>query len=179
MLTTAKNLATELQSGGGVVQRELILALMEKVTIGAAAIRIELKRAALAARLLGDAAPDMELDGTIAIEAPLRIARRGVETKLVIEADGAAAADRAPDTALIKAVARGHAWFDDLASGRATSISEIAAREGVSARYVGRLLDLAFLPPKLVEDILDGRQPVDMTADGLTRVERPLLWTVE
>jgi len=177
MKTTAKNLATELQSDGGAAQRELVLALVERVTIGATAIQITMKRQALATRLLGDAAPDMELDGTIAIEAPLRIARRGVETKLVIEADGVADAERAPDTALIKAVARGHAWFDDLASGRATSMSEIAAREGVSARYVGRLLDLAFLPPKLVEDILDGRQPVDMTADGLTRVERPLLWS--
>ena len=116
-----------------------------------------------------------DLDGSIRLEAPLRVTRRGVETKLVIDADGAPA-DRAPDPALIKAVARGHAWFDDLVTGRAKSVSEIATREGLTSRYVARMLELAFLPPKLVEAILEGTQPADMTAQQLSRTERPLLW---
>ena len=36
-------------------------------------------------------------------------------------------------------------WFEDLASGRAESIAQIAQAEGVSARYVGHLIPLAFL----------------------------------
>jgi hypothetical protein len=95
----------------------------------------------------------------------------------VIQGDGAAAADREPDPALVKAVARGHAWFDDLVTGRAKSVNEIAAREGLNPRYVTRLLDLAFLPPKLVEANLEGRQPVDMTAEQMSRAERGLLWS--
>jgi site-specific DNA recombinase len=43
--------------------------------------------------------------------------------------------------------------------------------------YVARLLDLAFLPPTLVEAILEGRQPVDMTAEQLSRTERGLVWS--
>jgi site-specific DNA recombinase len=147
------------------------------VVIGTVSVRIELKREALAARLLGDASNGVDLDGTIVIEAPLTAIRRGVETRLVIQGDGAAAADREPDPALVKAVARGYAWFDDLVTGRAKSVNEIAAREGLNPRYIARLLDLALLPPKLVEVIPEGRQPVDVTAEQLSRAERGLVWS--
>ena len=80
---------------------------------------------------------------------------------------------RAPDPVLVSAVARGHTWFEDLTSGRAISIKQIADREGMSDRYVKRLLDLAFLPPALVEDILDGRQAPDMTVEKLSGAEIP------
>jgi DNA invertase Pin-like site-specific DNA recombinase len=174
VIAAAANLATNLESGSGPEQRELLADLIERVVVGASSIEIHLKRAALTARLVGDGVASVDRDDPIVVEAPVRIARRGVETKLVIEGDGAAAAG--PDPALIKAVARGHVWFDDLVTGRATSIAEIAEREGMTGRYVARLLDLAFLPPALVEDIVAGRQPVEMTAETLSRSERPLLW---
>ena len=46
-------------------------------------------------------------------------------------------------TALVKAVARGHVRFEELTSGRAASITEIAERERVSDRFVSILLNLA------------------------------------
>jgi hypothetical protein len=60
--------------------------------------------------------------------------------------------------ALIKAVARGHAWFVDLVSGRAKSLSEIGSLAKGSPAVTSRgLLDLiAFLPPKLMGVILGG-----------------------
>jgi site-specific DNA recombinase len=176
-MARASALASELRSGSGVVQREVVVALVDRVTIGTVSVRIELKREALATRLLGDASGELDLDGAIVIEATFSATRRGVETKLVIEGDGATSVDREPDAALVKAVARGHAWFDDLVTGRAKSVNEIAAREGLNPRYVARLLDLAFLPPTLVEAILEGMQPADMTAEQLSRTERgSLLW---
>jgi DNA invertase Pin-like site-specific DNA recombinase len=169
-IAAAANLATELESGSGPAQRELLASLVERVVVGTSSIEVHLKRHALAARLGAEA----RHGDPIVIETPVRIARRGVETRLVIE--GGAAAAREPDPALVKAVARGHAWFEDLVSGRAKSIADIAEREGVTGRYVARLLDLAFLPPTLVEDIVAGRQPVEMTAETLSRAERPLVW---
>src|SRR5690606_5658874 len=106
----------ELSAGSGANQRALLLDIVERVTVAEGLVTVRLKRRALAARLLGTAAP--ELDGTIVIEAPARLTRRGVETRLVVEADGGSSEDPAPDPALVKAVARGHAWFEDLVSGR-------------------------------------------------------------
>ena len=69
------------------------------------------------------------------------------------------------------------AWFGDLTSGRATTLSEIAEREGVTRRYVGHLLPLAFLDPGIVEAILAGAQPADLTAQTLIkRTDLPLSW---
>ncbi|MBE0532630.1 MAG: hypothetical protein IH626_17540 [Rhodospirillales bacterium] len=48
----------------------------------------------------------------------------------------------------------------------------------MSDRYVGRLLPLAFLAPDIVESILAGNQPVDLTAEVLLRrTDLPLAWT--
>ena len=81
------------------------------------------------------------------------------------------------DPALTKAVARAHKWFGDLASGRARSLAELAKAEGLSDRYVSRLVLLAFLAPKIVEAILAGTQPVELTAEILTkRADLPLSW---
>jgi site-specific DNA recombinase len=66
----------------------------------------------------------------------------------------------------------------ELLSGRAPSIAKVAEREGVSARYVRRLMRLAFLAPKIVEMIAAGRQPPELTAEALAeRIDLPLLWT--
>lgn len=82
------------------------------------------------------------------------------------------------DRPLTKAVARAHRWFNDVLAGRAKSFAAIAQAEGMSDRYVGRLLPLAFLAPDIVESILAGNQPVDLTAEVLLRrTDLPLAWT--
>jgi site-specific DNA recombinase len=80
------------------------------------------------------------------------------------------------DPALLKAIARGRAWFEELATGRARSLQELAQRDGISRRYIRRLVDLAFLSPQLVEAILQGRQPVELTTTRLTELDLPLGW---
>ena len=70
--------------------------------------------------------------------------------------------------------------MDQLASGRATSLTAIASQEGISVRYVGRLIRLAFLAPPLVEMIAQGRQPAELSAEMLTRrIILPLKWAAQ
>ena len=81
------------------------------------------------------------------------------------------------DPALIKAIVRGRAWFEEVATGRARSLQELARRDGISRRYIRRLVGLAFLSPELIEAILQGRQSVALTATQLTELDLPLDWT--
>ena len=74
-------------------------------------------------------------------------------------------------------IARGRAWFEELVSGRARSLQELAKRDGISRRYIRRLVGLAFLSPQLVDVILQGRQPVELTATRLTELDLPPDWT--
>jgi hypothetical protein len=106
---------------------------------------------------------------------PMQLKRRGVELRLIVGDHNRSAA--VIDLALVKAVARAHRWFDELSTGKAGSLAAIAAREGLSVRYVGRLIRLAFLAPEIVEAIVEGRQPTMLTAEALTRrIELPLSW---
>jgi len=68
-------------------------------------------------------------------------------------------------------------WFDDLVTGRALSLQALAERDGITRRYIRRLVGLAFLSPEIVEAILQGRQPVELTATRLTELDLPLDWT--
>ena len=67
--------------------------------------------------------------------------------------------------------------FEELATSRARSLQELAKRDGISRRYIRRLIGLGFLSPQLVEAILQGRQPVALTATRLTELDLPLDWT--
>ena len=109
----------------------------------------------------------------------MQIRRRGVEKKFVIGGDRSASPK--VDEALLKAVARAHCWFADLLARRATSMVELARRDGVGKQYVSRLLRLAFLAPEVVERIVDGCQPPELTAQSLltSRVALPLGWAAQ
>jgi DNA invertase Pin-like site-specific DNA recombinase len=106
-------------------------------------------------------------DAIVTRFVPLQVKRRGVELRLVIP--GAHTQRPKVDLALLKAVGRARRWFDQLAAGRAVSLAAIASQEGISVRYVGRLIRLAFLAPPIVEMIAQGRQPAELTAEVLTR----------
>jgi hypothetical protein len=62
-------------------------------------------------------------------------------------------------------------------AARARSLQELAGRDGISRRYIRRLVCLAFLSPELVEASLQGRHPVTLTATGLMELDLPLDWT--
>jgi site-specific DNA recombinase len=105
---------------------------------------------------------------------PVTMKRRGVAMRLVI---GGEVSTRKTDPTLLRAVARGHKWFNELVSGRAVFAREIAVREGVNERFVRRLLPLAFLSPAIVEAIVEGRQPISLTAEALSRgLDIPVEW---
>lgn len=105
-----------------------------------------------------------------------RIQRRGVEMRFVV-AGGQNQRVSHPDLALVKAVARAHRWFGDLAIGRVQSVQEIARSEGVTPAYVRHVLPFAFLAPDIVAAILAGTQPVGVTAEALIkRTDLPLSW---
>jgi hypothetical protein len=116
-------------------------------------------------------------DNAVELTAAVAFKRRGVETKLMLRGLAQQNHSSRCDPALIKAVARGRTWFEELATGRARSLQELAKRDGITRRYIRRLLCLAFLSPELVEAIMQGRQPVELTTTRLTELDLPLDWT--
>jgi site-specific DNA recombinase len=164
-----ERLQSEVEAGGA------LKALVDRVDLTDTGIRVSLK-VPIPDSVTRPAAYAHEL--IITRFFPMTIRRRGVGMRLVIEGNHAPA-PRA-DSALLKAVARARQWSEDLLMGRAKSVAKIAEREGVSDRYVRRLTRLAFLAPQIVEAIVAGNQPPELTAEVLAeRIELPLLWTAQ
>ena len=147
--------------------------LIDRVQLERGGIRVSLNLKRLIAEPIDTGDP---ASLTMTRFIPIEMKRRGVEIRLVIE--GEAARAPRPDPALLKAIARGHRWFHELASGRTASIREIAKREGVYDSYVKRLIPLALLAPEIVQSICDGSQPATLTAEALKHTAPlPLEWT--
>ena len=85
---------------------------------------------------------------------------------------------RKNDNTLVKALARAFRWKRMLESGEATTIAELAERDGIAVSYVTRLLRLTLLAPDIVEAILDGRQGPAVTLARLME-PFPLEWEAQ
>jgi hypothetical protein len=176
LLGRGARLAATLRGAPG-ERGKLIRALVERVIIDENRIAIKVRRGALLAGNVPADASENSNGGTIEFTAAVDFKRRGVASKIVVP--GLLQQNQASkcDPALIKAIARGRAWFDELAAGRARSLRELAERDGITRRYVRRLVGLAFLSPQLIDAILQGRQPVALTATRLAEFDLPFDWT--
>ena len=114
-------------------------------------------------------------DQTIQLTIPAQLKRAGMEMKFVL--DGAAE-NTSVDAALVRLLIRAHSLAHRLASRPSSTLEEVGALEGMGAPYAARLMRLNFLAPDIVVAILNGRQPIALTASKLTADTRlPLDWS--
>jgi hypothetical protein len=117
-------------------------------------------------------------DRTITVRVPISI-RRHRGRKLVLAPDGtpdtSAAPSRRIDNAMVKAIARAFRWREMLENGTHATIAEIANAEKINESYVGRVLRLTLLAPRIVEAIIDGRQSAEVTLPILMQAF-PVAW---
>lgn len=113
---------------------------------------------------------------TITVHVPLTFKRRGGR-KSCVTPDGKPAIPLAPrpDRVLVKALARAYRWQRLLESGTHATIQDLAAAESISPSYAGRILRLNLLAPDIVEAILDGHTPLDLSVDDLVK-SLPSAW---
>ena len=76
---------------------------------------------------------------------------------------------------LVSAIARARLWLQQLLEGRAVSVDQIASEDGLSARSVRMMLNLAFLSPVIIRAVIDGSLPRGIGASGLA--DLPMDWS--
>ncbi len=152
------------------VLRELI----ERVELSATAMRLS-----LGIQLPASAVQDMATPARISLAKtiPMQIKRRGIEMRMVLAGESAALRF---DRSLVRALARARRWRRQIETSQLPSIGAIARNEHVAARYVRDLMPLAFLSPEIIEAIVEGRQPPELTIISLARrIDIPLLWNAQ
>ncbi len=146
---------------------KLLAALVRSGRIAPGRLSVTLDQQTLAKRLR---VQEQRIDpAALTIECDFTLRRRGVEAKLVLD-QAAPAIDRT----LSRNLSLGWSWLNEVKRG--ASMEEIASRNGISQRAIARLIDLAFLAPDIVDAIIAGRQPVNLTANALIRAKHQRLW---
>ncbi|WP_045365467.1 recombinase family protein [Methyloceanibacter caenitepidi] len=179
VLARASKLADACEADTLSGKEEVITALVRRTVVAQDKVMIEIGRKALTTLLLDQeqVTADRSKDtGTITIEVPMRFRRRGVEAKLVVAGHQESRSD--PDPSLVGLLTRAHDWLDRLRRGDAQSIQQIARAESIDRSHVTRVVNLAFLSPKITKAILEGRQPTELTAKWLLKsaARLPLGW---
>jgi hypothetical protein len=103
---------------------------------------------------------------TLTVFIPLTVRRRNGRPKIMPPAE------MVPDTGgvdphVLKAIAKAWSWRRKLESGDAATIQDIADAEGISDRYVGRMLRLAYLAPTVLEKLLIRHVPPAVSVKDL------------
>jgi site-specific DNA recombinase len=78
--------------------------------------------------------------------------------------------------ALLKSIARGRAWLDEIISNNAT-VEAIAARLKCSVRHVNMTISMAFIAPGLVKAAVEGRLPRGLGVAALR--DMPAEWSLQ
>jgi site-specific DNA recombinase len=113
--------ADELRDGAPERQRQLLAALIHRLTLRADSMCIEIKRSGLGGLLAEPGAHKVQqAEGLFSLVVPMQMQRHGVEAKLVMQSTGARSSS--PDPKLVTLFADAHRWMDDLARGRAVGV---------------------------------------------------------
>jgi DNA invertase Pin-like site-specific DNA recombinase len=168
----AAKLTQQLEEGNLEDRRNILQAIIQRIELASKSLTLVLDKSGLA-KIFGVKCTDDASPASLNI--PIRLQRRGVETKLIIESPGAE--KRNFDIDLCRLIGQARTWFDLLTSGEASTVREIAKRENVNEHEITRVLHLAFLSPRIVEDILDGRQAEGVSVYRLRRLSSiPFDW---
>lgn len=111
---------------------------------------------------------------TVTLHVPFRLVKRGGRKEMLLPT-GASAQRTRVDSTIMKALARAFRWKRMLDSGEFATVTEIAAHEKLSFTYVSRVLRLSLLAPDIVDAIVAGHQPPEMSLANLLE-EIPTEW---
>jgi len=201
-LQEAGSIARMLTAGTRSERRKILETMLSKIILGAEIITVKVDATAIVrlltnpSMMLGQADPrryveDVPSDhdqaqlsryllhheeprAIVELTLPITMKRRGNETRLVIEGENAA---RNADPAVIAMIVKAHLFLEKLIENPELGSSGVANMFGVDRADVGRVLPLAFMAPRLLDQILTGKQSDMLSARQLARQELPVLWS--
>lgn len=190
LLEAAGKLARRWHQLGHPAQREILLTLHAEITVRRQKVTVHLAPQRLLAVLAGrgrsagstnaSGSTDDNVDHDdrhlprITLAEPVALRRAGREMALLVGLT--VAADRS-DPSLVRLIAKAWPLREALVSSTAPSLTAVAQQQGISQSYATRLVRLAWLAPDIVEAILGGCQPANLTASRLMQDTRiPTDW---
>lgn len=179
LFALAAKLAKQLDKSPASKRKQLLASFVSRIELQPDRLTIRIDVSSLLSTLSGEEIRDDQSKPnpveSKAIELKHQLRRRGVEAKLVFAEPEAREPN--PDHHLIKLVAKAHLWANKLSDGTASSIGDLASQQEEDPAEISRFLPLGFLAPDIVESILAGTHPVDLTVQRLRGISSlPIDW---
>jgi len=177
IIAAARKQFEQLRSDSPSYVQKFLRRVVQRVVVHSDKIEVEVSKSELSAVLAGDprAASHQGPVDTLRLAVEARIKRCGGETRLVVPPHLPSQVRVHPVPSLLKALARARQWYEWVIAGKVWGGRSIAQKTGFDERHVSQILECAFLAPDIVEAILDGRQPENLTWKKLTR-HVPMNW---
>jgi hypothetical protein len=145
-----------------------ILDLIKRVDLSETAVRIGLDTDKVSS-LIQTERNQLDLE-FLRIEEPVTLRKRTNGTKLTwVGYKGE------PNHALIRAIVTAQAWVEEIKAGQ--SVSDIMQAHNIPEGMIWKRIRLAFLSPKILRAIVDGKTNRDLTIKMLTQHDLPLDWS--
>jgi hypothetical protein len=109
-------------------------------------------------------------DDLVRLTVQARLKRCGNEMRLVLSPDSV---DPEMVTPIVKAIVRAQKWREGVLAG---DVSSHIPGSDAKGEYLRRVLGCAFLAPDILEDMLDGHLPANLTLKKPTHRRLPLDW---
>jgi len=164
LFAAANRLSRNLKKSPANKQKQILASFIQRVELQPGKLIIDVDGNRLKNLLVDDRAETAE-PNIKRIEIHHQLRKRGVEAKLVLT--DVEAREPNPDHHLIMLIARAHLWLGKLTDGTATSIGDLATQQNEDQSEISRFLPLAFLAPDIIDSILAGTHPVDLTVQKL------------
>ena len=107
---------------------------------------------------------------TLRVHIPLTLRNRGGRPRILPPKEIEVAMDRGQDARLLRAIGRAWDWRRRLERGDVNTIADLARAEGISDRYVSRVIRLAWLAPSVLERLVLRREPTVLSIFDLCGV---------
>lgn len=158
-------------------QRELIQQIVQRVTLSVGQIELSIFLPGLMKALGGAARCTTENQPVLVLHVPAKLRRSGKGKRMLI----GQVMPNTTDPSLVRLLQEAIAIRRVVLVDTKETLNEITARRKKSKGYLTALMRLSYLAPQIIDDILAGRQPPELSAKRLLRTSNtlPLAWSAQ
>jgi hypothetical protein len=103
---------------------------------------------------------------------PLTLRKRNGRSKILPPKDVGLPGSLSRHPHVLRAIARAWKWRRQLEEGEASTLQDMAGKEGVSERFIGRMIRLAYLAPAVLEALVVKRRAPAIPINEMVEVAK-------
>jgi hypothetical protein len=178
IVARATSTAATWQSLTGPDREHFLRAAIDRVIIHPTRVEIRIRVPQFIQQLLGNNAPVADgragnttgtpqapLQLIVSIECPFRHIPQGRALRLIVGKTNITT--EVSRQAILKAIARARQWYEQITTGKATNIAQLAAIDGVSSRFIRAQMKLVQLSPRSIENLMTRPESLPLSLNDL------------